>query len=141
MPTPKHRKTLSTYKPIKKYEDIFDGKLGMWNITPVYLELREDAKPLFWRHYPEPRVHKAMFIKEVERLVRLGVLEEANDFGWDAYLFAQPKSKTNRVIFISNSWNLNRQLKRKPYTMPRISSILLYGPWVISPIKYYDYNK
>ena len=108
-----------------KYEDIFIGTLGTWNITPVDLELREDAKPLFWRHYPEPRVHKSMFIKEVERLVRLGVLEEANDFGWDAYLFAQPKSKTNHVRFIIDFWNLNRQLKREPYPMQKIREMLL----------------
>ena len=63
--------------------------------------------------------------KEVERLIILGVLEEENDSEWGATLFAQPKAKTNRVRLISDFQNLNRQLKCKPYMMPKIREILL----------------
>ena len=66
-----------------------------------------------------------MFRKEVEILVRLGVLEEANESELGAPSFAQPKAKTNRVRFLSDFWNLNRQLNRKPYPMPKISEMLL----------------
>ena len=60
-----------------------------------------------------------MFRKEVERLVSLWVLEEANDSKWGAPLFDQDKEKTNCVRFVSDFRNLNRQLKRKPYLMPK----------------------
>ena len=40
-------------------------------------------------------------------------------------LFYQPKAKTNRVRFLSDFCNLNRQLKRKPYPMPKIREMLL----------------
>ena len=66
-----------------------------------------------------------MFRKEVKRLVKLGVLKEANESEWGAPYFAQPKPKTNRVRFLSDFWNLNRQLKRKPFPMPKIREMLL----------------
>ena len=50
---------------LKKYEERFGGTLGMWNIALVYLELRDDAKPVCLRPYPFSRVHKDMFRKEV----------------------------------------------------------------------------
>ena len=31
---------------IRKFGDLFNGKLGTWNTTMVYLELRDDAKPV-----------------------------------------------------------------------------------------------
>ena len=37
--------------------------------------------------------------KKVEHLVLLGVLEVANDSEWGASSFAQPKPKSNRVLF------------------------------------------
>ena len=66
-----------------------------------------------------------MFRKEVERLVRFGVLKEANDSEWGVPSFAQPKAKTNRVRFLIDFRNLNRRLKRKPYPMTKIREILL----------------
>ena len=39
--------------------------------------------------------------------------------------FSQPKAKTNYNRFISDFWNLNIQLKRKPYPMPKIREIIL----------------
>ena len=46
---------------LKKFEDLFDGTLGKWNTTPVYLELKDDAKPVCSRPYPVIKVHKTMF--------------------------------------------------------------------------------
>ena len=73
---------------------------------------------------PVPKVHGTMLKKEVERIVKFGVLEEANDSEWGAPS-AQLKAKTNRVRFLSDFWHLNRQLKRKPYPMPKIREMLL----------------
>ena len=77
------------------------------------------------RPYPVPKVHKTIKKKEVKRLASLGVLKEANDPEWGAPYFAQPKAKTNRVIFLSDFWNLNRQLKCKPYPRPKIREMLI----------------
>ena len=66
-----------------------------------------------------------MFRKEVDRPVLICVTEEANDSEWGAPYFAHTKPKTNRIRFLSDIRNLNRQLKRNPYTMPKIRKILL----------------
>ena len=59
--------------------------------APVDLELKDDGTPVCLRPYPVPRVHETMFKKEVKILVKLGVLEEANDSKWGAHSYAQPK--------------------------------------------------
>ena len=50
-------------KLLKKSEDLFNGTLGTWNTTPVYLELKGDENSVRSRPYPAPRVHGAMFRK------------------------------------------------------------------------------
>ena len=53
--------------------------------------------------------------------------KEANDSERGAPYFAQPKAKakTNRIRFLSDFWNLKRQLKHNPYTIKRIREMLL----------------
>ena len=79
------------------------------------LDLKDDATPMCLCPYKVPRLYEAMFRKEVERLVKLGVIEEANYSEWGAPYFDQPKPKTNRVIFLNEFRNLNRQLKCKQH--------------------------
>ena len=96
------------------------------NLTaPVYLVLKDDAKPVYSRPYPVPRVHKAMFRTGFGRLVVLGVIKEENDSEWEEPYFAQPKPKTDCIRFLSDFWNLKRRLKCKPYPMPKIREVLL----------------
>ena len=118
-----HLNTTDCYRIInllKKYKYLFGVTLGTWNTTSVDLELEDDAKPVCSWTYPVPRVHEAMFRKEVERLVILGVPKEAG-----APYFAQPKAKTNCVRFLSDFRNLNRYLKCNPYPILKIREILL----------------
>ena len=58
-------------------------------------------------------------------LVLLEVPEEADNSGWGAPCFSQPKTNTNRVHFLSEFRNLNIQLKHKPYPMLNINEMLL----------------
>ena len=66
-----------------------------------------------------------MFRKEVNRLVLLGLIVEANDSEWVATSFVHSNTKTARIRLLSDFHNLNRQLKRKPYPMPKIREMLL----------------
>jgi hypothetical protein len=58
-----------------KYKEIFDGTLGDWTLPPVSIELKEGAKPYHGRPYPIPKVHKATLMKEIDRLIAIGVLK------------------------------------------------------------------
>ena len=92
-------------------------------MDPVDLKLKEGTKPIYLIPYPVPKVHKEFFKMEVERLVLLGVLEIANDSEWVAPSFVQHKHKSNRVRFLSEFRNLNKQLNRKTYPMPNINEM------------------
>ena len=63
---------------LETFESMFDRTLGTWKTPPVNLDLKDDATPMSLRPHPVPRVHKDMVVKEVERIVKLGFLEEAN---------------------------------------------------------------
>ena len=66
-----------------------------------------------------------MFKREVDSLVLLGVIGRATNSEWGDPYFAQPKLKSNRVRFLSDFRNINKQLSRKPYSMPKINKLLL----------------
>ena len=81
---------------------------------------------MFSQPYSVTKVHKEMFKKQVGILVLVGVvLEVENDSEWLAPYFAQPKPKSNQVQFLSEFRNINKQLKRKPYPMPKVNEMLL----------------
>ena len=112
-----------------KFKELFDGILGNWGTDPVYFGSKEDEKPIYLQSYPVQKVHDDIFKKGVERLVLLGILEVANDSEWVSPYFAQPKPKSERLSFLSDFRNLNKQLKRETYPMPKINDMLLklYG--------------
>ncbi len=72
---------------LKKYESLFDGTLGDWKTKPVSFQLKEGASPYHSQAFPVPKIHKDTLIKEVERLVKLGVLEQQAALEWVSPLF------------------------------------------------------
>ena len=108
---------------LKKYEELFDGTLGEWQGPEVDFELKEGATPHSQRHYTVPHLYKETFRKELERLVKLGVLEKVQQSEWGSPTFIIPK-KDGRVRFISDFRKLNTKIKRKPYPLPRIADTL-----------------
>ena len=56
---------------------MFDGTLGTYTGSTYKIELQDkNVKPFHARAYPIPRVHEATLKKEVERLIKIGVLRE-----------------------------------------------------------------
>ena len=93
--------------------------------TLLDLQLKDYVKPVCSRPYPVTRLHKMIPKKEVKIIVKLGVLEEENTSEWGAPYFAQPMATTNWVRFLSDFRNLNRNLRRKPYAIPKIHEMIL----------------
>ncbi len=58
-----------------KFEELFNGMLGDWQLPPVSFELKEGAKRYHVRPYPIPKIRKATLIKEIDHLVAIGVLK------------------------------------------------------------------
>ncbi len=70
-----------------------------------------------------PKVHKETIIKEVERLCQLGVLERQSASEWASPSFIIPK-KDKTLCFLSYFWEVNKRLVRKPFPIPKISTVL-----------------
>ena len=110
-------------KLLTQYESLFDGTLGEWKTRHVYLDLKEGVTPIHSRPFPVSFIHKDTLRKEVDRLEELGVIKWENQSEWASSAFIIPKPN-GRVRFISDFWEVNKRLKRKPWPLPKISTIL-----------------
>ena len=109
---------------LKKYEPMFDGALGKYTGSTYKIELKDNIKPYHAKPFPIPKVHEPTLKKEVERLVKIGVLRKINNSEWAAPTFIIPK-KNGTVRFISDFRELNKRIRRKPFPIPRIQDLLL----------------
>jgi hypothetical protein len=105
------------------YKSLFDGTLGDWNRPPVSVEMKEGAKPYHGRPYPIPQIHKATLMKEINRLEGIGVLKRRSSSQWASPTFIIPK-KDITVRTITDYRELNNQIVRRPYPIPKISTTL-----------------
>ena len=111
------------------YEEFFDGTLGDWNRPPVSIEMREGAKPYHGRPYSIAQIHKAVLMKEINRLEDIGVLvlKRQSSSQWALPTFIIPKKDmTVRTITITiiDFRELNKRIVRRPYPIPKISTTL-----------------
>ncbi len=117
----KHLSTAQQKKLLQlltKYELLFDGTLGDWKTKPVSFQLKEGVSPYHGQAFPVPKVHKETIIKEIERLCQLGVLERqpASELALPSFIIPK-KDKT--VHFLSDFWEVNKRLVRKPFPIPQ----------------------
>jgi hypothetical protein len=80
----------------KKYELLFNGTLGDWKTKLVSFQLKESASLYHGQAFPVPKIHKDTLIKEVDRLVKLGVLE------WQPALEWATSEVQNKMIFMGH---------------------------------------
>jgi hypothetical protein len=106
-----------------KFESLFNGTLGDWKLPPVSFELKEGMRPYHGKPYPIPHKHKTVLIKEIKWLWDIGVLEWQPSSRWVSLTSIIPK-KESTVRTISDFRELNKRIVRKPYPIPKISTIL-----------------
>ncbi len=95
-----------------------------WRKTkPVSFQINEAVSPDYGWAFPVPKIHKDTIMKEVERLCKLGVLEWQPASKWVLPSFIIPK-KDRTVCFLSDFWEVNKRLVRKPFPIPKISMVL-----------------
>ena len=108
---------------LRKHESMFSGELGEWKNETVHFELKPNAKPYRGRPFPIPQIHRATIMKEIERLIQIGVLEQVEQADWLSPSFIIPKSDRT-VRFLSDFRELNKALVRRPFPLPKISDML-----------------
>ena len=83
-------------KKLKKYEIIFDGKLGHYPHKNFHIDLIDGTKPVFKKAYHVPFQREFLFKDELQNMVQDGVLEPCGRSHWEASTFVVPK-KDNKV--------------------------------------------
>ena len=101
---------------LSKFPGLFDGELKTFKGPPIHLELIDHPTPVRSRAYPVPRSQLPVFKNELDRLVKIGVLERAKWSEWIAGTFIVPK-KDGRVRWSTDFRGLNRSLKRHVYPL------------------------
>jgi hypothetical protein len=61
---------------------MFNGTLGVYPHKKVHIEIDPNAKPVHSRQYPIPQIHLKTFKKELDHLVRIGVLAAQQETEW-----------------------------------------------------------
>ena len=96
---------------LRKHDKLFDGELCSFNGPKVHLEIDPTISPKKIRGYDVPRAHEDVFKTELDRLVRIGVLEPADRSEWISGTFIIPK-KDGTVRWVSDFRALNKALRR-----------------------------
>ena len=119
--TPTKRTELA--RLFRKFPQLFDGELCTYPHPQYHLGLQVGAKPAHSRPYGVPFTQRDAFKRELDHLVKIGVLERSGASQWASGTFIIPK-KDGRVRWISDFCALNKCIKRKTYPLPRIAEIL-----------------
>ena len=115
------------FQLLSKFPKLFDGELKTFNGPPIHLELIDNPTPVRSWAYPIPRSQLQVFKQELDRLVRIGVVERAKHSEWIAGTFITAK-KDGRVRWITDFRGINRSLKRHVYPLRRICDIITRHP-------------
>ena len=93
-------------------DELFNGKLGLYNRKQVHLDIKPNAVPIHCKPYAVPHAHKQIFNDEALRLVDQGVLAPVGASEHAYPTFITPK-KDGRVRWVSDFRELNDMLVRK----------------------------
>ncbi len=81
---------------LNKHKKLFDGSLGVYPHKKVHIDLKLEAKPVHHHAYPVPHLHRQIFKKELDLMVKLGILAPCGASEWASPVFIIPK-KDGRV--------------------------------------------
>ncbi|KAL7501812.1 hypothetical protein ACHAXN_000028, partial [Cyclotella atomus] len=81
---------------LAKHQKLVDGTPGVYPHKKVHIDIDPNAKPVHARLYPVSRVHLQTFKKELDHLVKIGVLAPQGESDWASPTFITPK-KDGRV--------------------------------------------
>ena len=114
--TPKKPMGEQLNKLIQQYKDVITDKLGH---CKAKLYMKEDAIPKFHRPRPLPLALKAKVEKELERQVKLGILQKVDVSEWGTPIV--PVVKPSGALRLCGDYKttVNSQLQVNQYPLPR----------------------
>ena len=115
---------------LSKFEPMFDGQLGAWNMEPISIKLREGVKPIHARPYTIPKIYELTIKNEIDQFVKRGILRRVNRSQWASPTFIVPKKlnvgeTTPSARMVVDFRKLNERIVRCPYPVPKIQNLLI----------------
>ena len=110
---------------LKEFDYLFDATLVKWDTIPINLEFNTVYKPFNGIYYSVPEINKDTFCKEIQSIVDILVLTPVQKSQYVMPVFIIPK-KGGTLRFILDYRNLNHQIVRNTYPLPRIVKTTQY---------------
>lgn len=117
--TPEQSETLSCL--ITKFNSLCTEKLGRSNVFEHNIDTG-DAEPIYKRPYPVSPANQQKMSRELDRMIKLGVVEPADSPWCQQPVLVKKKSGKDRLCIDCRS--LNKITKKSKYALPRIDCIL-----------------
>lgn len=95
-----------------------DGQIGTTDIISHKIELIESARPFKEPHRRRPKLHVDEAKRQIELMLKVGVIEESNSPFASAYLLVEKKNGDMRMCI--DFRRLNAMTKKSSYPLPNI---------------------
>lgn len=119
-----------------RFRDVFNGTLGKFNKGVIKLNLKSNCEPKFCKPRPLTLAMKDRVENEIDKLVKLGVLEAVDFSEWGTPIVPVLKKSGEVRICGDYKITLNPHLKVEQYPLPRIEELFarLHGGQEFSKI-------
>jgi hypothetical protein len=109
---------------LQKYPKLFSGELGKYKRRKFHIELKEDAQPYHCKApYPVANINLPILKEELDAQCKDDILERVHESEWGMPMMCIPKKDGKTIRTIDDFRELNKQMKRKTYPLPKIQDI------------------
>lgn len=108
---------------ISRHENLFDGTLGKYTGEQVKLHLRDNAEPIFCRARPVPYALLSRVDRELDAMLRAGVIEPVDRSDWATPLVIARKADGGIRLCADYKVTLNKALLVDRYPVPKIEDL------------------
>lgn len=106
-----------------EFSNLFDGKMGKYNVCEISLAIDSNAKPIFCKPRALPFAWKETIERNLRELVEKGVLEQIESSQWGTPLVPIPKPDGDLRICGDYKITINKFLVDVKYPLPLIEEI------------------
>ncbi|XP_031347958.1 uncharacterized protein K02A2.6-like isoform X1 [Photinus pyralis] len=108
---------------IEKHKEIFEEKLGCYKLKQFKLQLKEGARPIFFKPRTVPISLKPKVEEEISRLEKLGVISQIESSEWGTPLV--PVLKKGGGVRLCGDYKItvNKVLEEVKYPLPKFEDI------------------
>ena len=104
---------------LEKYKSVFNDPLGTMKNFTAKLELKDNAKPKFFRPHPVPFALKDSIDQGLDRLGNADIITKVRYSDWAAFIVVVPKKDEKLRICGEYKVTLNPSLEVDKYPLPK----------------------